>query len=264
MPRNDKIKSQGRRGQRINFKLKGTKHLMKKVLCAVLSILIIALPCIPLAGCGSSAIDTVLADLPIAVDIAASVINIVSPGNVELTNEVTEYAGKVSGDLKLIESLISQYKANLAKAPAGVLGQINTALNDAQNNLGAVLQAVGVKDAKVTAAVAAAISSVKLILGDVAVVVQNSAPPAVTAKLFFGLGVPGVDFMAVVQAQGPSKSSPEAKTSRDDASKKGSGKSARQIAKEYNQKISKDFPKAKVNVPKIKVVGIPVPMTGGK
>lgn len=174
---------------------------MKKSLCGILTILIVALPCIPLSGCGSSTIDIVLQDLPIAVDIATSVINIVSPGNVELTKEVTEYAGKVAGDLKLIESLISQYKANLAAAPDGVLGQVNAALNDAQSNLSAILQAVGVSDAKVTAAVAAGIGSVKLILGDVAVLVKNSAPPAVTAKLFFGFSVPGVDFMAVQTRQ---------------------------------------------------------------
>lgn len=230
---------------------------MKKFLCGILTILIVALPCIPLSGCGSSTIDIVLQDLPIAVDIATSVINIVSPGNAELTKEVTEYAGKVAGDLKLIESLISQYKANLAAAPDGVLGQVNAALNDAQNNLSAILQAVGVSDAKVTAAVATGIGSVKLILGDVAILVKNSAPPAVTAKLFFGLGVPGVDFMAVQTRQ-------QTIGNRQQKTQAPSGKSARQIAKEYNQKISKDFPKAKVNVPKMKVVGISVPMTGGK
>ena len=111
---------------------------MKKCLSGILTILLIALPCIPLAGCGSSVIDTVLEDLPIAVDIAASVINIVSPGDAELTKEVTEYAGKVSGDLKLIESLIGQYKADLAKAPAGVVRQINAALNDCQTNPGPI------------------------------------------------------------------------------------------------------------------------------
>ena len=230
---------------------------MKKFLCGILTILIVALPCIPLSGCGSSTIDIVLQDLPIAVDIATSVINIVSPGNAEMTKEVTEYAGKVAGDLKLIESLISQYKANLGAAPNGVLGQVNAALNDAQSNLGAILQAVGVSDAKVTAAVAAGIGSVKLILGDVAILVKNSAPPAVTAKLFFGLGVPGVDFMAVQTGQ-------QAIGNRQQKTQAPSGKSARQIAKEYNQKIAKDFPKAKVNVPKMKVVGISVPMTGGK
>ena len=228
---------------------------MKKCLSGILTILIVALPCVPLAGCGSSTIDIVLQDLPVAVDIATSVINIVSPGNVELTKEVTEYAGKASGDLKLIESLITQYKANLASAPAGTLGQINTALNDAQSNLSAILQAVGVSDARVTAAVAAAIGSVKLILNDVAILVQNSAPPAVTAKLFFGLGMPGVDFMGIVQDQ---KTPPRAAVPHVH----GSEKTARQIAKEYNQKISKDFPNAKVNVPKMKVAGIPVPMTG--
>src|SRR5215472_857033 len=237
---------------------------MKKCVSGILTILLITLPCIPLTGCGSSVIDTVLEDLPIAVDIATSVINIVSPGDAELTKEVTEYAGKVSADLKLIESLVSQYKTNLAGAPAGVVGQINAALKDCQTNLGAILQAVGVSNPTVTAAVAAAIGSVKLILGDVAVLVKNSVPPAVSAKLFFGVGVPGVNFLAIVQPQGPSQSSQNAKTDRDDAPKKPSGKSARQIAKEYNQKVSKDFPKAKVNVPKMKVVGIPVPMSGGR
>ncbi|HEY6251766.1 MAG TPA: hypothetical protein VI685_17550, partial [Candidatus Angelobacter sp.] len=125
----------------------------------------------------------------------------------------------------------------------------------------------------VTAAVAAAIGSVKLILSDVAIVVKNSAPPAVTARLFFGVGVPGVDFMAVVQDRGqvihgtpgPSAGNlPQRAFGREQKKQAPSGKSARQIAKEYNQKISKDFPNAKVNVPKMKVVGVPVPMTGGK
>ena len=234
---------------------------MKKFLCTILSFIIVAVPCIPLAGCSSSTIDTILQDLPVAVDIATSVINIVSPRNSQLLSEVTEYAGKVSGDLKLIESLINQYKANLSAAPAGVLAQVNAALNDTQKNLSAILAAVGVNDAKVTAAVAAAVDSVKLILSDVALLVKNAAPPAVTAQLFAGLGMPGVAFFADQQQQ--PKTQAGSRRSAGDAlqnySHKSSGKSCRQIAQDYNQKVGKDFPQAKVKVPKRKVLGIAVP-----
>lgn len=225
---------------------------MKKFLALALVLSI----CFPQVACSSNLMDTVLADLPIATDIAISVVNIVSPGNAPYTAEVTEYAGKVGADLKLLESLIAQYKSNLAAAPGGAIGQINAALSDAQSNLAAILQAVGVSDAKTTAAVAAAVASVKLILNDAALLVKNSAPPAVSARLFFGVGMPGADFLAIDGA--PKTQSGTA------VPVKASGKSARQIARDYNQKISKDFPKARVNVPKMHVLGVPVPMTGGK
>ena len=224
---------------------------MKKFLALALVLSI----CLAQIGCSSNLIDTVLADLPIATDIAISVVNIVSPGNASYTAEVTEYAGKVGADLKLLESLIAQYKNDLAAAPGGVIGQINAALSDAQSNLAAILQAVGVSDPKVTAAVAAAVASVKLILNDAALLIQQSAPPAVSARLFFGMGLPGVDFMGIGKTQ-PGAAVPH--------NPRGSGKSVRQIAREYNQKISKDFPKAKVNVPRLHVLGIPVPLSGGK
>ncbi|HLJ26577.1 MAG TPA: hypothetical protein VKY85_07690 [Candidatus Angelobacter sp.] len=228
---------------------------MKSFGSVLLSFLLIFGLCVPQVGCSGSLIDTVLADLPVATDIAISVVNIVSPGNAAYVQQVTEYAGKVSADLKLIESLVGQYKANLGAAPATALGQINASLSDAQTNLSAILTAVGVADPKVTAAVAAAIASVKLILLDVGLLIRNSAPAPVTAQLFFGVGMPGVDFLAVQTSGKHTEPAPVQKPS---------GKSARQIAKEYNQKISKDFGKAKVNVPKMHVLGVPVPMTGGK
>jgi hypothetical protein len=224
---------------------------MKRILSILLSAVIMALPCAPLAGCSGSLLDTVLADLPIATDIAISVVTIASSGNAANVQQVTEYAGKVSADLKLLESLITQYKSNLAGAPPATIAQANAALNDVQSNLAAIMTAVGVNDPKVTAAVAAAVGSVKLILNDVALLIQNSAPKAVSAQLFFGLGMPGVDFLGIgSQAKiQPGAAGPQ----------KPSGKTARQIAKDYNQKIAKDFPKAKVNIPRIHVLGIPMP-----
>jgi hypothetical protein len=199
-------------------------------------------------------LDTVLADLPVAADIAISIVNIVSlPSGNASAAEVNDYAGKVAADLKLIESLIAQYKSNLAAAPGGVLARINAGLNDAQTNLTAILRAIGVSDAKVTAAVETAIASVKLILNDAALLIHNSAPEALTAQLFFGVGMPGVDFLAAVPV------SAEGGRTHGPAPIQPSGKTARQIAKEYNQKISKDFPRAKVNVPKAHVLGVAMP-----
>lgn len=241
---------------------------MKKIL----STLIVFVLCFGQMGCSGSEIDTVLADLPIAAEIAMSMVGIVSAGAPQHVQEVTEYAGKVSADLKLLESLIGQYKsllreqpgaaavpaaavqAGAAAVPAGVLAQMNAALNDAEANLTAILNTVGVGDPKVTAAVAAAVGSVKLILSDAALLIQANALPAVTAQLFFGAGMPKPDFIM-------SRTQPGAAVPHNT---RGSGKSARQIAKEFNQKIAKDFPKAKVNVPKAHVLGVSVPMTGGK
>ncbi len=196
----------------------------------IFALIFIAGVCL-LCGCGNL-LDTVLADLPIATDIAGNIVTIVAPSNAAYVKDVTAYSGKVAGDLKLIQSLVQQYKADLKSAPADALGKLNAALQDVQQNLSAILAAVGVSDPKVTAAVAAAVDSVKLILNDVALLVKNNAPAAVSAKLFFG--VPGMNLMAVDSAKQP----------------KASGKSARQIAKEFNQKVQKDFPKAQVQIPK--------------
>lgn len=264
----------------------------------ILSMLIIFTLCFGQVGCSRSEIDTVLADLPIAAEIAISVVSIVSAGDTEHTQEVTEYAGRVSADLKLLESLITQYKSLLreqpgaplprpvqpqpasgtpaaavqaeaatlpaAAVPAPVLAQMNAALTDAQANLTAILNAVGVGEPKVTAAVAAAVGSVKLILNDAALLIQANAPPAVTAQLFFGAGIPGVDFMGMAPSPAQHAQQQHAQGEPAATVQKASGKSARQVAKEFNQKISKDFPKAKVNVPKIHVMGVAVPMTGGR
>jgi len=225
---------------------------MKRILSLLLSAVLMALPCAPLAGCSGSLIDTVLADLPVATDIAISVVSIASSGNASEAQQITSYAGKVSADLKLLESLITQYKDNLAGASSGALAQANAALNDVQTNLSAIMTAVGVSDPKTTAAVAAAVGSVKLILNDVALLIQNSAPKAVTARLFFGLGMPGVNFLGMASQP---KTQPGAAVPQ-----KPSGKTARQIAREYNQKVGTDFPKAKVNVPRLHLLGIPMPL----
>lgn len=206
---------------------------MKKTLSSFLAVVLVAIPCIPLSGCSSNLIDTVVADLPIATDIAVSIVSIVSAGNAAYVQEVTGYAGKVSADLKLMESLIAQYKSNLGAAPGGTAAQINAALNDAQSNLAAILNAIGVTDPKVTAAVSAAVASVKLILNDATLLVQESAPPSVSAQLFFGVGMP-VGY--------PSKDVQKASKVQAQVQKP-SGKSARQVAKEYNQRLEQIFRK---------------------
>ncbi|HLJ88823.1 MAG TPA: hypothetical protein VKZ53_18535 [Candidatus Angelobacter sp.] len=234
---------------------------MKKSISVLMAFLLVSTLCIPVAGCSGLTADAVLTDLPIATDIALSVVTIVGPSNEAYVAAVKEYSGKVAADLRLMKTLVDQYKASLVAAPSGTLTQINTALVDAQTNLTAILQAVGVSNPRTTAAVAAAVASVKLILGDVALLVKRSSPEALNAQVFFGIGMPGADFLAMVPVDGNGRS---AKPGSEQAKLKPSGRSARQIAREYNQKIGKDFPAARVDVPKMKVMGIAIPLTGSK
>jgi hypothetical protein len=231
-----------------------TVNPLKSLLSAILSVLLTMTPVLGMTGCSASLLDTVLNDLPVAADIAISIVGIASHGNGAFVSQAMQYSGKVCADLKLIESLVTQYKADLAGAPSGVTGQINAALSDAQSNLAAILQAVGVNNPETVAAVASAVGSVKLILSDVGLVIRNSVPKALSAQLFFGVGVPGVDFMAMVPVDGDGQ-----KTAGPSAIQKPSGKTARQIAREYNQKVGKDFPKATVKMPKAHVLGVPLP-----
>ncbi len=222
----------------------------------LLLLLCLGLVAVPLGvtGCSASDVDTVISDLPIAVDIATSVVAIVDPS----AAGAIESSGKAAAGIKLVEKLVQDFKAN----PSGNLAdQINAALQDVQQNLSAILNEVGVKNPSVTAAVAAAVGSVKLILNDVAILVKNHAPPAVTARLFFGVGMPGVNFLAIVPTDQDAK---QVASGSSAAQVKASGKSARQIAQEYNQKVSKDFPRAKVNVPGKRILKVKVPLTGGK
>jgi hypothetical protein len=231
-----------------------TVNPFKSLLAAIFSVLLTITPIVGLTGCSASLLDTVLNDLPVAADIAISIVGIAGHGNGAFVSQATQYSGKVCADIKLIESLVTQYKADLAGAPLGVTGQINAALSDAQTNLSAILQAVGVTEPQTVAAVASAVGSIKLILSDVGLLIQKSVPKALSAQLFFGVGVPGVDFMAMVPVDGDGQ-----KTAGPSAIQKPSGKTARQIAREYNQKVGKDFPKATVKMPKAHVLGVPLP-----
>jgi hypothetical protein len=139
------------------------------ILCGTL-----AIGTVTLGGCNSTQVEAdiqkVIALLPTAVQIAGSILNIVaaaegnSAPSAVVLDTVKNASGQVQADLTLASSLVAQYQTDLASAPAGVLGQIDAAVADAQQNIGAILNAVHVANATVIAAVNSAIASVQTVI----------------------------------------------------------------------------------------------------
>lgn len=162
------------------------------ILCGTL-----ALGAVTLEGCDSTQVEAdiqkVIALLPTAVQIAGSILNIVaaaegaSAPSAALLATVKNASGQIQADLTLANGLVAQYETDLASAPAGVLGQIDVAVADAQQNIGAILTAVHVANATIVAAVNSAIASVQtVILALIAVLpapVATAAFPKLTASL---------------------------------------------------------------------------------
>lgn len=157
----------------------------------VLSVLLCFALVMPMTGCTSlSALDTVIADLPVATDIALSAVNIYvafdGGKNENITAEIQEYSGEVSSDLKLLQALLQEYKASPSDS---LLQRADAAVGAAQNHLTVLLAAFHVTDARTQAAAAAAVSLVRAVLADAAKLV-----PA---------GKSGMTPQAVSIAQGP-------------------------------------------------------------
>jgi hypothetical protein len=105
---------------------------------------------------------------------------------------VKNASGQVQADLTLASSLVAQYQTDLASAPAGVLGQIDAAVADAQQNIGAILSAVHVANATVIAAVNSAIASVQTVILALIAVLPAPAPAALFPKLTSSLRSAGI------------------------------------------------------------------------
>ena len=127
-----------------------------------------------LGGCNATQVESdiqkVIALLPTAVQIAGSILNIVaaaegnSAPSSALLATVQNASGQIQTDLTLANSLVAQYETDLASAPAGVLGKIDAAIADAQQNMGAILSAVHIANPAVVAAVNSAIASVQTVI----------------------------------------------------------------------------------------------------
>ena len=122
-----------------------------------------------IAGCSTSWIKVALADLPVITQVVLNIAGIVAAvqskgqATTAANTQIQFVANQVQSDLTLVENLITTYQNAPVATRAGIVGQISTALADAQSNLKAILTAVHVDNAAlqstITAAVAIAVST---------------------------------------------------------------------------------------------------------
>lgn len=193
-------------------------------------------------GCSAAdvqaTIATVLKDLPIAIQIAEAIIGIVGAAGAQSTTavaDVTNYAGQISSGLTLASSLITQYQMNLAKAPGGVILELDAGVATVNQNLQAILTAVHVFDPKVQAAVGVAIAGIDSVLLGLESILPPSAAPQFP-RVAAALNARGRQLGAIT-AQVPTP---------------------RHLAKTFNAGVQMNFPLAIVPVPKLHFLGIPV------
>lgn len=228
---------------------KASRAVLIGILCGALAVSTVAL-----GGCNSTQVEAniqkVIALLPTAVQIAGSILNIVaaaegnSAPNANVLATVKNASGQVQADLTLAKSLVAQYKTDLASAPKGVLGQIDAAVADAQQNIGAILSAVHIENATVVAAVNSAIASVQTVILALIAVLPAPVPVALFPKLTTSLQAAGIQ-PGTVKVAVPS---PHA------------------FAKSFNNDprigaIQQAYPHAqiKVSVPHARILGVPLP-----
>src|ERR1700735_54029 len=230
--------------------LRKTAHaVLIGILCGTL-----AISTVTLGGCNSTQVEAdiqkVIALLPTAVQIAGSILNIVaaaegdSAPSATLLTTVKNASGQVQADLTLANSLVAQYQADLASAPAGVLGQIDAAIADAQQNIGAILSAVRIANPTVVAAVNSAVASVQTVILALIAVLPAPAPAVLFPKL-----------SASLQAAGIQPGSVKVSIPTPHAFAKSFKNDARISA------VQQAYPSAqiKVSVPHARIFGVPLP-----
>jgi hypothetical protein len=228
---------------------KATHAVLIGILCGTL-----AIGTVTLGGCNSTQVEAdiqkVIALLPTAVQIAGSILNIVaaaegnSAPSATLLATVKNASGQVQADLTLANSLVAQYQTDLGSAPAGVLGQIDAAVADAQQNIAAILSAVHIANPTVVAAVNSAVASVQTVILALIAVLPAPAAAALFPKL-----------TASLQAAGIQTGSVKVAVPTPHAFAKSFNNDARIVA------IRQAYPSAqiKVPVPHAHIFGVPLP-----
>jgi hypothetical protein len=195
------------------------------------------------SGCSAAEVETtiatVLQDLPTAIQIALSIATVVGAksGGIDpsVAANITNWGGQIGSDFKLAGTLLTQYQANLAKAPASVLGELDTVAATVNSNLQSILSAIHVFDSNTQADIGIAVTGVDSVLLGLESIIPASAS-AQFPKMAAALMARGRQ-LGAIKAQVPTP---------------------RHLAKTFNAGIGKDFPGAKVSVPKLHFLGIPV------
>lgn len=216
--------------------------ILRSAFLGILMSTLIMAPLVAMQGCNAAQVQAdiaaVLKDLPTAISIAEAIATIIGAAGVNVQGtdtQIVAWGGEVASDFKLAQSLITQAKANLATAPAGVIAELDTIVATINQNLQSILNASHLYNAVKQAAVGVAVTSLDgVLLG------LESIIPAAAASQFprtsAALGVRGRT-LGAIKAQIPTP---------------------RHLGLTYNAGVGKDFPTAMVPVPRLHFLGIPV------
>jgi N-acetylglutamate synthase/N-acetylornithine aminotransferase len=129
----------------------------KGLLAVVLSLALIS------TGCSAAWLNTAIADVPVILQIVTSIISIVGiaqgNGGISPAMAATLQSGakQATTDLQLVQKLVTDYQTASAANKPTVLGQIDSALSAATQDLGAILTAAHIENQATQAAITAAV-----------------------------------------------------------------------------------------------------------
>lgn len=226
-------------------------NFSKTLTSLLLTVVLVAAP--TMTGCSGSdlvsAIDNAEQLLPQIAELATGITSLIAP---EYAPLIKPAADTIGADGRLLQDLVQQYKALPSDT---VLQKINALVQDVLKHTNAIVAAVGVKDPTSAGIASTFAGLIGVIINEVAVI-ASKAPPKTVAQLpaFFGWHIAGVELLAIDGSKLPPPSQSNVKSS---------GYKPRDVAKHWN-KLCKDRPQARLKVPRSRVLGIPVPLTGGK
>lgn len=161
------------------------KQIRRQFLAMVLSCGLV-FATIPMTGCSTSWINTALQDLPVLVQIATSILSIVSAaqGNGTLpaaeAAQITSISNQVKSDLQLVQSLVTQFQTT---GSTTLLGQIDAALTSVQSNLQAILTAAHIGNVALQTTITTSISLALTVVVAIQSLVPVSPTPAPAARV---------------------------------------------------------------------------------
>lgn len=219
--------------------------------CAFIALLALCLILVPvtIAGCTASqaeaAVQKVIADMPTVLNIAESVLVIVSAAKgmtpaqlATLQGEATNYDNAAVTDLKTIDGVLTAYQSGLANASPTILNELDSAVSAVNVNLTNLESDFKIADPASQAAVAAVVGSLGAFLLGVQTLI--SAPAVAIAMPHTALALKA----AGIQPGSGTYAIP----------------SSHKLAKDFNGKVAAILPQAKVHVPWMRVPKVEVPI----
>jgi hypothetical protein len=209
---------------------------VQQVVSWLLIPLVVVLP-VMTTGCNAATdVQKVIDSLPVAADIAESVIAIYaafdpSGADPALAQQVTTITGQVASDLKLLQQLMQQYANDPKSASSSLITRIDAVVADVRSNLSSLLNAFHVTNAGTVAAVTVSVTAVEAVLVDLSSLLTTAQAPNAphVADLAKSHGI-------VIGAALPEGQHRNIRT-------------AKAVAQDYNSKLPQEFQKAKVRVP---------------